>query len=678
MSTSLPTLPPELHLLIWDSLPTRSDKANLARTNRPLYTLLIPRLYKEALASWSQHRSLTSWRLEALAQGNNLAAMTRFLNAGAPVSTVHESRTTGTYVSCAVLDGAVRKGSPDMVRLLLEHNVDPNAADYCGCAVLGRAVQKQDLAKVRLLLDAGAHADGFTRAEDAEGIDPVGEDREKERVLIRALARVRPRGKADMATAMTTAREIVGALLDRGADPACVGRDGLSALCWAARGGDAGIVQRILGLVSRKKGFDISAGAPLVWAVKSGSVDAVRVLLGHEHADGSEMETQALESGDTVLTSAVALGDLAMLFFVTAYLPLTLETVAAQFRHNDRRSDLLTIAVRSRSPDMVRAILNANAGLNGQDEYGRTALWHAVRKGTEEVVRVLLDAGAEVNIPDKEGETPLHRAFQIPRRSKRTSIITMLLDAGACPRTPDPLIDLAPLLCAAAGGATAVVRKLLALGVERDCKGKHGETPLCVAAMCGRPEVVLEMLSDGTAPETWRRGGRGLQGAYATYLDQPDSSGRTPLHHAAMHGFVDIVRILLVRGSDAMDRASCSGTTPKGFCDGVRYAALDNDDGTMQEIYEFLCDPGTATIDADVLRNAAGRCRRYRRWDQCYECDCVLSGFGGWYINPGSGRTGYRCSECQFSVGSDGEEVTYADLHPSYTSPSASEEEEEE
>ncbi|KAL4901167.1 ankyrin repeat-containing domain protein [Aspergillus multicolor] len=329
--------------------------------------------------------------------------MTRFLDAGAPVSQVKTcTRTdkhgteTETYTSCEVLGTAVEKGLEDMVRLLLapahRDQIDPNATDSISRGILGFAMKAQHVRILRMLLEAGADANGFTRPVDC--VSTYGPDGKRERLLIRALQLLR---ESSGAVTVAAAREIVHVMLEKGADPR----------------------------------FDINDGAPLVWAVKAGNIDAVRVLLEHPDAFISTMARQELESGDTAFTAAVALGSLEMLSFVTESLdlPLNPETVAAQYKHQACPSTLLTIAVSSRCAVMVRTLITASAPLNAQDYGGLAALAYAVFDESEDVVRVLLDAGADIHLADKRGETPLHRALE----NRSTDLIALLLDAGACP-----------------------------------------------------------------------------------------------------------------------------------------------------------------------------------------------------------------------------------------------------
>jgi ankyrin repeat protein len=59
--------------------------------------------------------------------------------------------------------------------------------------------------------------------------------------------------------------------------------------------------------------------------------------------------------------------------------------------------------------EVVRHLLarpSAAAIINGTDDDGRTALWHACYRGREDIVRLLLKHRADLTIADNNGATP--------------------------------------------------------------------------------------------------------------------------------------------------------------------------------------------------------------------------------------------------------------------------------
>ena len=59
---------------------------------------------------------------------------------------------------------------------------------------------------------------------------------------------------------------------------------------------------------------------------------------------------------------------------------------------------------------MVRALLEAGAALDMQNNQGMTALMKACQKGHEQVARALLEAKADPNKATEDGRTPLMAA----------------------------------------------------------------------------------------------------------------------------------------------------------------------------------------------------------------------------------------------------------------------------
>jgi ankyrin repeat protein len=79
--------------------------------------------------------------------------------------------------------------------------------------------------------------------------------------------------------------------------------------------------------------------------------------------------------------------------------------------------------------NLVRDLIVLGANVNWQDEenFNRTPLHWAVRDRSVEIARMLIDAGADLNVQDKDGWTPLHWAAEY----NGADIVRMLIGAGA-------------------------------------------------------------------------------------------------------------------------------------------------------------------------------------------------------------------------------------------------------
>jgi ankyrin repeat protein len=141
----------------------------------------------------------------------------------------------------------------------------------------------------------------------------------------------------------------------------------VSPLHWAARGGSAEVVSL---LVSRGESVslqDSNGETPLFWAVASGKVKAAETLL---------------KNGANV-NATNAFGS----------------------------TPLLTSARDTESPELMKLLIQAGAGVNARDSQGENALhklaWFGYPQSNVETAQLLLDAGADITARNKEGKTPL-------------------------------------------------------------------------------------------------------------------------------------------------------------------------------------------------------------------------------------------------------------------------------
>ncbi|KAL9956861.1 hypothetical protein ACROYT_G038409 [Oculina patagonica] len=96
------------------------------------------------------------------------------------------------------------------------------------------------------------------------------------------------------------------------------------------------------------------------------------------------------------------------------------------------------------------------------------------------------------------------------------------------------------------GGNVAIIETVLARGLDIESKNSYGSTPLMVAALNCKMEVVNYLLDKGADPS--------LTGEY----------GKNLLHFASQGGNVAIIETMLSRGLDVNSKDSC-GNTPTMF-----------------------------------------------------------------------------------------------------------------
>jgi ankyrin repeat protein len=142
------------------------------------------------------------------------------------------------------------------------------------------------------------------------------------------------------------------------------------------------------------------------------------------------------------------------------------------------------------------ADVNAAAGGEGPNPFGRTALHHAAAFGNKAMVELLLSRGAEVNAKGDDGRTPLYlateRGFQ--------AIVEVLLANKADVNVSYRLTGNTPIHLAANRGRTRIVQLLLAAGANPNVEDGNGRMPLSFAVESGSTEIVRILLAAKADP----------------------------------------------------------------------------------------------------------------------------------------------------------------------------------
>ncbi|KAJ2953216.1 hypothetical protein O0L34_g793 [Tuta absoluta] len=153
-------------------------------------------------------------------------------------------------------------------------------------------------------------------------------------------------------------------------------------------------------------------------------------------------------------------------------------------------------------------------------------------------VKVLIAYGADVNAGLSE-RSPLHYAVL----SNAHDVVSALLEAGACPDTPQVFTE-TPLHVAASLGLATCTKLLLDAGADvRAAMGAGRTTALHLAAEDGHAECAQLLLDHGAQ------------------MDWPNHKGQTPLHLAALAHSVEVVELLVSRRADVRAR-DVDGRTP--------------------------------------------------------------------------------------------------------------------
>lgn len=156
------------------------------------------------------------------------------------------------------------------------------------------------------------------------------------------------------------------------------------------------------------------------------------------------------------------------------------------------------------------------------------ALWIASQQGNADVVRALCERGANVNGKGANDVSPLWIACEYGN----LDVVRVLCEHRACVECKGAK-DVSPLWISAQNGHHEIVQFLLGWGADVNMLNRHGvQTALWIAAARNRLPCVQVLLRYGAQVNEGNR-----------------SNGRTPLFIAAMAGHLDMVMYLVTEAS---------------------------------------------------------------------------------------------------------------------------------
>jgi ankyrin repeat protein len=329
------------------------------------------------------------------------------------------------------LFAAIRRAAVGDVQRLLRTGTNPNAVDADGTPALMAATLFGGADMVDLLLKHGAEPNR-TGPGGATALMWAVPDAEKIRRLLAHGANVNARSETDRTALLVAAAypgtvNLLGLLVDSGADLTAQDRTGSTALSLAVRSADVEVV-RFLG----EKGLSPAALSP-----------AAR-------------------------RAGLARYDLPTTDYLLAHAPTPAQDLlgtAATWQPADRLGRWIDLGA------------NVNAGAGSTAQYGRTPLMNAVTSEAEgaDTVKLLLERGADPNARMTEGETPLDWAIYKGDRAK----IRVLEEYGAVRGNGPRREEIAP----PAKGGISDPRVSLTRGVARllDVAPKFRDQATCIS-----------------------------------------------------------------------------------------------------------------------------------------------------------------------------------------------------
>ncbi|MCF8168312.1 MAG: ankyrin repeat domain-containing protein, partial [Rhodoferax sp.] len=274
-------------------------------------------------------------------------------------------------------------------------------------------------------------------------------------------------------------------------------------------------------------GGDKKRVAEMIAAARTGDTEKVKQLL----SKGSDINAPEPESGDTPLLAALDNDQWATAECLLQQRPdLSLED-------KNGNSPLYLVVSRGDSAlAMVNLLLEAGAqvdqGPKTGDNAGATPLHIVCATGSNDVLESLLRHGASASKQAASGVTPLHSAAI--GGDRRT--IDLLCNAGADVTALNKDARTPLHNCGITGNAKSATA-LIQRGAQVDSVDAEGCTALMHAVMKNHVEVAKVLLEHGANPDI---------------IVRTENTSIYPLFIAALHGYDDLVRVLLDKGANVM------------------------------------------------------------------------------------------------------------------------------
>lgn len=274
----------------------------------------------------------------------------------------------------------------EVLRYLLTKNLPIEARDDYEATPLNYLASEGDERIIAIFLDAGANVNATGGEGEFAGSTPLHfacmvRDKADLDGLDTAVALGGPKMNPIPAVANDERLRSVKLMMAAGANPVAKNAEWITPLHLAAGSGLANVVELFLQGGADPNAITKALTSPMHHAAMNGHVECARLLIAH----GAMIDS-----------------------------PLW-------------QTPLATAALNSRSPDMLKMLLDHKAPLGKRDLYGAYPLHRACYNGQVEMVELILDAGADPDVRDFNYWTPLHMAAKADHRD----IVELLWKHGA-------------------------------------------------------------------------------------------------------------------------------------------------------------------------------------------------------------------------------------------------------
>ena len=218
----------------------------------------------------------------------------------------------------------------------------------------------------------------------------------------------------------------------------------------------------------------------LIEAARTGNIAAVEPALKR----GADLDSRTNMYGDTALTLACKGGH-------KEVARLLLERGADVDKPAQSKRNALWMAVNYGHSDLAELLVAKGADVDYQDDAGETPLMVAARRGEAAIAGMLLKNGAKIDAESSSGTTALETAI----RRYRFNVAKVLIEhgEGKTPKAVQPCVE---VLKAVSSGDSKRIEKILQKSSGSNETIVRGCSPLIVAAILDRADLVKEMLDE--------------------------------------------------------------------------------------------------------------------------------------------------------------------------------------
>ncbi|ESO05835.1 hypothetical protein HELRODRAFT_105842 [Helobdella robusta] len=263
---------------------------------------------------------------------------------------------------------------------------------------------------------------------------------------------------------------------------------------------------------------DFRGNSALMYALKFGHPSVAKVILQGSAKLNTSFENYVNNKGETLLHVAIEGGDMECVKLAVIATP----TCMRENVDGNGRTPLF-VACKLNRPSLAELLIDSTEhfyNIDAQDkETGKTALHYAVENKNILLVEHLLRLGANPNARNDNWETPFLSAV---KQGLDADMLLLFVNFQCDVMASDRYFNTA-LHYAASEGISHLISFLAELGLNPNCKGDCGLSPLMIAAFRNYLECAEELLKCGADPDLLDR-----NSATALVYSILGSSNRSP------------------------------------------------------------------------------------------------------------------------------------------------------